>query len=32
VVGAGTVVTKEFSEYDILVGNPAKIINNRKTI
>ena len=31
VVGAGTVLTKTFPEYSIIVGNPGKIVKNRET-
>ena len=30
IVGAGAVVTKTFPEYSIIVGNPAKVVKNRK--
>ncbi|MFT5699102.1 MAG: acetyltransferase-like isoleucine patch superfamily enzyme [Desulforhopalus sp.] len=30
VVGAGSVVTKDVPDYSIVVGNPAKVIRNRK--
>lgn len=30
VIGAGSVVTKDIPEYSIAVGNPAKVIKNRK--
>lgn len=30
IVGAGSVVTRDVSEYDIVAGNPARVIKNRK--
>ena len=30
IVGAGSVVTKNVSPYDIVAGNPARVIKNRK--
>lgn len=30
IIGAGSVVTKNVNEYSIVVGNPAKVIGNRK--
>lgn len=32
IIGAGAVVAKSIPEYSIVVGNPAKIIKNRKEI
>jgi virginiamycin A acetyltransferase len=29
IIGAGTVVTKDISDYSIAVGNPAKVVRNR---
>ena len=31
IIGAGSVVTKDVLEYDIVAGNPARVIRNRKT-
>jgi len=31
VIGAGAVVTRDVSEYSIAVGNPARVIRNRRT-
>ena len=31
VVGACSVVTKDVSEYDVVAGNPARVIKNRKS-
>jgi len=30
VVGAGSVVTKSISDYSVAVGNPARVIRERK--
>lgn len=30
IIGAGSVVTKNIAAYDVVAGNPAKIIRNRK--
>ena len=30
VIGAGSVVTKDIDPYSVAVGNPAKVIKNRK--
>ena len=30
VVGAGSVVAKDLGPYSVAVGNPAKVIRNRK--
>ena len=30
IIGAGSVVTRDVQPYDIVVGNPAKVIRNRK--
>ena len=32
VIGAGSVVTKDVKPLDIVAGNPAKVIGNRKTL
>ncbi|ALS76417.1 hypothetical protein AUC31_14950 [Planococcus rifietoensis] len=32
ILGAGTVVAKDIPEYSIVVGNPAKVIKNRKDL
>ncbi len=32
IIGAGSVVTKDIPDYSIAVGNPAKVIKNRKDI
>lgn len=31
IIGAGSVVTKDVSEYDVVAGNPARVIKNRKS-
>jgi acetyltransferase-like isoleucine patch superfamily enzyme len=31
VVGAGTIVTKSFPPYSVIVGNPGKLLKSRKT-
>ena len=31
VIGAGSVVTKDVADYDVVAGNPARIIKNRKS-
>lgn len=30
IIGAGSVVTKDVADYDVVAGNPARIIKNRK--
>ena len=32
IIGAGSVVTKDVSEYDVVAGNPARVIKNRKSL
>lgn len=32
ILGAGSVVTKDVAAYDIVVGNPARVIKNRKKV
>lgn len=32
IIGAGSIVTKNVAAYDIVAGNPAKVIRNRKEI
>lgn len=32
IIGAGSVVTKNVNDYDIVAGNPARVIRNRKML
>lgn len=32
VIGAGSIVTKDVKPYDIVAGNPARVIKNRKEL
>lgn len=32
IIGAGSVVTKDVSEYDVVAGNPARVIKDRRSL